>query len=60
MLTQLRFLFKRYKLCSTTNKEEKKGSYSDVVTNSYGESLRTDLVENNFIMTPSSEAMSAS
>ena len=25
MLTQLRFLFKRYKLCSTTNKDKKKG-----------------------------------
>ena len=59
MLTQLRFLFKRYKLCSTTNKEEKKGSYSDCVTNIMV-SPRTDLVENNFIMTPSSEAMSAS
>lgn len=38
MLTQLRFLFKRYKLGSTTNKEEKKGSYSDFVTDSYAES----------------------
>ena len=24
MLTQLRFLYKRYKLCSTTNKEKKR------------------------------------
>ena len=59
MLTQLRFLFKRYKLCSTTNKGEKKGSYV-ILLQIVMVSPRTDLVENNFIMTPSSEAMSAS
>ena len=60
MLTQLRFLFKRYKLCSTTNKEEKKKGPTVILLQIVMVSPRTDLVENNFIMTPSSEAMSAS